>query len=125
MSLTPTQSMSAPAAWAARKRFLPIRPNPLIPADTAIGSSFRVVPFSNASLSGWKISGPSLKPCVSGVRTRILGGTMKRLLTLMFACAAILVMGIAVTGVRADDGGSGDSTQPTVTPSQPCGQDDQ
>src|SRR3954465_6257585 len=43
MSLTPTQSMSAPAAWAARKRLRPIRPNPLIPADTAIGSSFRVV----------------------------------------------------------------------------------
>src|SRR4051794_1902129 len=40
MSLTPTQSMSAPAACAARKRFLPIRPNPLIPADTAMKSSF-------------------------------------------------------------------------------------
>src|SRR4051794_29949292 len=46
MSLTPTQSMSAPAACAARKRFLPIRPNPLIPAFTAIGSSFRVSPSS-------------------------------------------------------------------------------
>src|SRR4051794_16156451 len=44
MSLTATQSMSAPAACAARKRFLPIRPNPLIPACTAIGSSFRVSP---------------------------------------------------------------------------------
>src|SRR3954466_10933888 len=44
MSLTPTQSMSAPAAWAARKRFRPMRPNPLIPACTAIGSSFRVSP---------------------------------------------------------------------------------
>src|SRR3954464_12604334 len=46
MSLTPPQSMSAPAACAARKRFLPIRPNPLIPACTAIGSSFRVSPLS-------------------------------------------------------------------------------
>jgi hypothetical protein len=37
MSLTPTQSMSAPRSLAARKTFLPIRPNPLIPALTGIG----------------------------------------------------------------------------------------
>src|SRR5829696_3927523 len=36
MSLTPTQSMSAPLAWAARKTFLPMRPKPLMPTLTAI-----------------------------------------------------------------------------------------
>src|SRR5438067_6991820 len=35
MSLTPTQSMSAPASCAALKTFLPIRPKPLIPAVVA------------------------------------------------------------------------------------------
>src|SRR4051794_13297145 len=42
MSFTPTQSMSAPWAWAALKTFLPIRPKPLIPAFKSW--SFRRVP---------------------------------------------------------------------------------
>src|SRR4051794_11902969 len=45
------------------------------------------------------------------------GGTMKRLLTLMIACAAILVMAIAATAVRAE-GGSDDNSQTA----QPCDQ---
>src|SRR4051794_41166807 len=36
MSLTPTQSMSAPAACAARNTLRPMRPKPLIPAFSAI-----------------------------------------------------------------------------------------
>ena len=41
---------------------------------------------------------------------------MKRLLTLMLACAAVLVMGIAAAGVRAEGGddGSGDHSTPTT-----------
>src|SRR5436190_18867332 len=42
MSLTPTQSMSAPFACAALNTFLPIRPKPLIPALTDIRPSFRL-----------------------------------------------------------------------------------
>src|SRR4051812_10934049 len=41
MSFTPTQSMSAPRAWAARKTLRPMRPKPLIPALKAIRPSFR------------------------------------------------------------------------------------
>src|SRR5687768_9912637 len=36
MSLTPTQSMSAPRSLAARNRLRPMRPNPLIPAFTGM-----------------------------------------------------------------------------------------
>jgi len=36
VSLTPTHSMSAPASYAARKTFRPMRPKPLIPTRTAI-----------------------------------------------------------------------------------------
>src|SRR3954451_8647460 len=36
-SLTPTKSMSAPAAFAARKRLRPMRPKPLMPTRTAMG----------------------------------------------------------------------------------------
>src|SRR4051812_13096917 len=55
MSFTPTQSMSAPWAWAALKTFLPMRPKPLIPA-------FKCGPFvaalrGRANLS--KASGPT------------------------------------------------------------------
>jgi hypothetical protein len=42
MSFTPTQSMSAPWAWAALKTFLPMRPKPLIPAFK--GGPFVVMP---------------------------------------------------------------------------------
>src|ERR1700722_9007187 len=35
-SLTPTTTMSAPDLMAARKKFLPIRPNPLMPTRTVI-----------------------------------------------------------------------------------------
>src|SRR4051794_9197163 len=46
----------------------------------------------------------------------MLGGTMKRLLTLMLACAAILAMGIAAGTVSARDGSDDDTT----TSAQPC-----
>src|SRR3954453_8365629 len=46
---------------------------------------------------------------------------MKRLMSLMLACAALLVMGIAAAGVRAE-GGSDDATQPTAAPAKPCDQ---
>src|SRR5258708_1420163 len=108
--------MSAPAACAARKRFLPIRPNPLIPADTAIGSSFRMSFDSAFSVPRSRISGPLANPSVYNCRTRMLGGTMKRLVTLMLACAAIIVMAIAATGARADHGAD-DNTPATA---QPC-----
>src|SRR5215210_430662 len=36
MSLTPTQSMSAPRAWAARNTLRPMRPKPLMPAFKAM-----------------------------------------------------------------------------------------
>src|SRR3954453_2839473 len=38
-SLTATNSISAPAAWAARKTLRPIRPKPLMPTFTAMKSS--------------------------------------------------------------------------------------
>src|SRR3954452_11915974 len=36
MSLTPTQSISAPCAWAARNTLRPMRPKPLMPAFNAM-----------------------------------------------------------------------------------------
>jgi Ca2+-binding RTX toxin-like protein len=47
---------------------------------------------------------------------------MKRLLTLMLACAAILVMGIAATAVRADGGTDSpqDQAENGTTTTQPC-----
>src|SRR5438874_1268123 len=56
------------------------------------------------SVSGLGISGPSANPSVYSVGTGLLGGTMKRLMILMLACAAILVMGIAAAAVRAEGG---------------------
>src|SRR3954471_22998294 len=47
----------------------------------------------------------------------MLGGTMKRLLTLMLTCAAILVMAIAATAVRAERGSDDNSGTQTA---QPC-----
>src|SRR4051812_25613828 len=47
----------------------------------------------------------------------MLGGTMKRLLTLMLTCAAILVMAIAATAVRAQGGSDDNSGTQTA---QPC-----
>src|SRR3954454_1547353 len=47
----------------------------------------------------------------------MLGGTMKRLLTLMLTCAAILVMAIAATAVRAEGGSDDNSGTQTA---QPC-----
>src|SRR3954469_7357367 len=44
------------------------------------------------------------------------GGKMKRLLTLMLACGAILVLGIGATAVRAEDGSADNGTVTT----QPC-----
>src|SRR6478609_8731701 len=46
----------------------------------------------------------------------MLGGIMKRLFTLMLACAAILVMAIAATGASAKHG----SDDNTTTSAQPC-----
>src|SRR4051812_40351383 len=46
----------------------------------------------------------------------MLGGTMKRLFTLMLACAAIIVFAIAATAVRAEDGSDDQRTQTA----QPC-----
>src|SRR3954453_20809140 len=117
MSLTPTQSMSAPAACAARKRFLPIRPNPLIPACTAIGSSFRVSPRLGPERTDVGDFGTLIAFACLPCTNRMLGGTMKRLFTLMLACAAIIVFAIAATGVRAEDGSDDNTGTQTA---QPC-----
>src|SRR5215208_6613816 len=63
MSLTPTHSMSAPLAWAARKTFLPMRPKPLIPTLTAI-----YVLSSSGGASPRAVAGPP-----SGARESISG----------------------------------------------------
>src|SRR3954453_18546151 len=47
----------------------------------------------------------------------MLGGTMKRLFTLMLACAAIIVFAIAATAVRAEDGSDDNSGTQAA---QPC-----
>ena len=54
MSLTPTQSMSSPRAWAARNTLRPMRPKPLMPAFKAI----RVLPFVEVGGAAESISGP-------------------------------------------------------------------
>src|SRR5947208_2495531 len=68
------------------------------------------------SVSGLGISGPSANPSVYSVGTGLLGGTMKRLMTLMLACAAIETMvggpgNDRMIGGRGNDderGGAGD-----------------
>src|SRR3954451_12714816 len=49
---------------------------------------------------------------------------MKRLMTLMLACAAVLVMGIAAAGVQAQGGDDSarDQAERGATPTQPCDQ---
>src|ERR1044072_5299240 len=60
MSLTPTHSMSAPRACAARKTLRPMRPNPLIPALKAIRTPFlRFVSCGTRNLPVHAGSGPS------------------------------------------------------------------
>src|SRR5215213_7861435 len=54
-SLTPTQSMSAPRAWAARNTLRPMRPKPLMPAFKAM--SGRPLPWR--SVLGPESNGPS------------------------------------------------------------------
>src|SRR5437899_1682091 len=63
MSFTPTQSISAPRACAARKTFRPMRPKPLMPALRAMASI-----LSSVDHSGREVPEPRTLMNLSGLR---------------------------------------------------------
>ena len=80
MSLTATNSRSAPASWAARNRLRPIRPKPLIPTFTfAIRSPLESILSCSArrSRSGAH-PGREDRPSSSSHRTRAAGPAPRR-----------------------------------------------